>query len=155
MPVFEFFQWTKETGYTLDESGPLIQVEVGIPAPLEEFCLAKGIQIPAPASGYALIDTGASATAVHEPLILELGIQPIDSIPTHTPHGGGRSFVYPTKVSFPGLNVQALPMDRVIGSELKWVTPDGKEIIMLLGRDLLQAFLLIYNGKYSNITLAY
>lgn len=155
MPVFDFFHWSQDKGYTLDESGPLIQVEIGIPAPLEEFSIAKGLQIPAPASGYALIDTGASATAVHEPLLLELGVLPIDSIPTQTPHGGGRSFVYPAKVSFPGLNVQALPMDRVIGSELKWITGDGKEIIMLLGRDLLKWFLMVYNGKSSNITLAY
>jgi len=46
-------------------------------------------------------------------------------------------------------------MDRLIGSDLKWQTKDGKEVIMLLGRDILQYFLMIYNGKNSDITLAY
>ncbi len=94
-------------------------------------------------------------TAVHEQSLLDLGVQPIDAIPTRTPAGAGRSFVYPTKVSFPGLQVAGLPMDRVIGSELKWHLPDGRDVIMLLGRDLLKYFLLIYNGKTSEVTLAF
>lgn len=155
MPVLDFFHWTQETGPTLQESGPLIPVSIGIPPALEEFFAQNGIEIPAPISGYALIDTGASASAVHEQVVLELGILPIDSIPTHTPHGPGRSFIYPVKVSFPALQIIDYRMDRVIGSDLKWTTRDGKEIIMLLGRDILQFFLLVYNGKRSDITLAY
>ena len=155
MPVYNFFQWAEGKGDQLEPHGPLIQVEIGIPAALEEFCISKNLQIPAPITGYALIDTGATSTAVHEQCLLDLGVLPLDSIPTMTPSGKGRSFVYPTKVSFPGINVSGLAMDRVIGSELKWEIPDGREIIMLLGRDLLKHFLFVYNGKSSDITLAY
>lgn len=155
MPIFNFFHWTQETGYTLLDSGPLIQVAIGIPAALEEFCTQKNIPIPAAVTGYALIDTGASASAVHEEILLGLGVLPIDSIPTSTPHGEGRSFVYPAKVSFPSMGIEGYRMDRLIGSSLNWKTKDDKQVIMLLGRDILQYFLLIYNGRSSDVTLCY
>jgi hypothetical protein len=53
------------------------------------------------------------------------------------------------------MNVTDLPMERVVGCNLKWATEDGREIMMLMGRDLLQWFLLIYNGPASDITLCY
>lgn len=155
MPVFDFFHWTKESGNTLADSGPLIQVEIGMPAALEEFCTTKGIPIPVRQVGWALIDTGASNTAIHQEVLEQLSIAPIDAILSRTPSGQGRSFVYPTRVWFPSIGVQNLPLARVIGCDLKWMTPDQKEIIMLLGRDLLQHFLMIYNGRMSTVTLAY
>jgi hypothetical protein len=76
-----------------------------------------------------------------------------------TPHTRDKfSFVYPAKVQFPGLNLSgegALTSMRVVGCELKWTTFDDKEIIMLMGRDLLKFFLMVYNGVQSDITLAY
>jgi len=155
MPVFNFFHWNKDQGHLLADTGPLIQVVIGMPPALEEFCLKKGIPVPAPESGYALIDTGASATSVHEPILEQLSILPIDSIPSVTPSGQGRSFVYPARVSFPSLLVNDMRMDRVLGAELNWQTSDGKTIIMLLGRDLLKFFLMVYNGPSSDVTLAY
>src|ERR1017187_8468508 len=136
MPVCNFFHWTQDLGTTLESTGPIIPVTIALPAALQEFCVEKGIPIPTPTSGYALIDTGAAASAVDESIVLALGILPIDSIPTDTPHGSGRSFVYPAMVTFPALQIENYAMNRLIGSKLKWNTADGKEIIMLLGRDL-------------------
>jgi hypothetical protein len=155
MPVFDFRHWTKASGDTLEETGPLVQVVLGMPQALEEWCVKNGFPVPAPVQGYALIDTGASSTAVDEKIISGLNIIPIDSIPTSTPTGHGRSFVYPAKVSFPGLNLGDVRMDRVIGCELNWQCADGREVIMLLGRDILKHFLMIYNGPGSSISLAY
>jgi hypothetical protein len=53
------------------------------------------------------------------------------------------------------MNVADMPMERVVGSTLKWKTPEDQEIIMLMGRDLLQYFLLVYNGPSSDVTLCY
>jgi hypothetical protein len=155
MPVFNFFHWTKELGSTLEDSGPIVPVTIGIPIALEEFCVEKGLQIPPAVSGYALVDTGASASAVHEQLLLDMGVLPIDSIPTQTPHGAGRSFVYPAKVAFPAMNVENYRMDRLIGSSLNWTTTDGKQVIMLLGRDILKFMLLVYNGISSDVHLSF
>jgi predicted aspartyl protease len=155
MPVFNFYQWSESHGYTLTASGPLISVEISIPAALKVYLSEKGLPVPAPQSGFALIDTGAFATAVDQSVFDALGIAPIDKIQTSTPHGAAESPVYPATVTFPGLALTEMPMERVIGCNLKWKTAEGKEILMLLGRDLLQYFLLVYNGKSADIFLAY
>jgi hypothetical protein len=98
---------------------------------------------------------GAFATAVDQTIFDALGIAPIDHAKTSTPHGEAESPVYPASLTFPGLALTEHPMERVIGCNLKWQTVEGKEIIMLLGRDLLQYFLMVYNGKSSDVFLAY
>lgn len=103
MPVFNFYHWSKEHGYTLTESGPLVSVEISIPTALKSHLSGKGLPIPPPQAGFALIDTGAFATAVDQSIFDALGVPPIDSIQTSTPHGASESPVYPATVSFPGL----------------------------------------------------
>ncbi len=157
MPVFEFVydsQPPDSTGALLAD-GPLIPVEVSMPAALQEWFARKFIPIPAPISGFALVDTGASISAIHDGILADLSIDPIDSIPLATPSGSSRTFIYPTQVSFPALAVQGYAMSRVAGCQLDWTTEDGKRVIMLLGRDLLAQFLMVYNGKTNSVTLAY
>jgi hypothetical protein len=155
MPVFNFFHWTEKHGFTLAETGPLVAVEIAIPAALKAHLAEKALPIPPAKSGFALIDTGAFATAVDEQVFKDLGVSPIDSLETNTPHGKGTSSIYPASVSFPGLAVRELKMERVVGCNLMWKTRDDKEILMLLGRDLLSHFVLIYNGVNSDITLCF
>lgn len=155
MPVFNFFHWSKDHGYTLNETGPLVAVEIGIPAPLKQHLAENGQAVPGAISGFALVDTGAFATAVDETVFTSLGIPPIDEVATDTAHGAGKSKIYPASVTFPGMNVNEMPMGRVIGCKLKWKTRDDKEIIMLMGRDLLSSFLLVYNGPSSDVTLCF
>jgi predicted aspartyl protease len=155
MPVFSFFHWSQQHGRTLTGSGALVSVEISIPTALKEHLSSKGLAIPAPQAGFALIDTGAFATAVDQTVFDALGVSQIDKIKTSTPHGEAESPVYPANVSFPGLNVTDMPMERVIGVNLKWKTVEDKEVIMLLGRDLLQYFLMVYNGKSADVFLAY
>ena len=155
MPVFNFFHWDKDLGRTLNETGALVSVEIGIPTALKQYLSEKGAAIPPAIAGFALVDTGAFATAVDESVFISLGVSHIDEISTDTAHGAGKSNVYPANVSFPGMNVTDMPMERVIGCKLKWKTRDEKEIIMLLGRYLLQYFLFVYNGPSSDVTLCY
>lgn len=157
MPVSSFFHWNKTQGKTLEATGPIIQVEVGVPKALRDHLTAKGDPIPATVTGFALIDTGAFATAIDEGVLTGLGLTPIDVILTSTPHGPGKSNVYPAEVSFPGLRVVQLPMERVIGCNLNWSagTATSKTILMLLGRDILKHFLLVYNGPESDVTIAW
>lgn len=155
MPVFDFILWTQQQGGTLERDGPIIPVEVSMPVALEEWCVKHNYPVPPPIAGYALIDTGASISAIHEPILEQLSIIPFDSIPLITPSGTGRAFVYPTRVSFPALNVMGYTISRVVGSQLNWKTSDGKNVIMLLGRDLLAQFLLLYHGKFNQVILAF
>lgn len=155
MPVFNFFHYSKEHGRTLNETGPLVAVEIGLPTALKQHLAEKGLPIPASISGFALVDTGAFATAVDESVFTTLDVKPIDEIPTDTAHGPGKSNIYPATVTFPGMNVNELAMERVVGCKLKWKTRDEKEIIMLMGRDLLKWFLFVYNGPGSDVTLCF
>lgn len=155
MPVFNFFHWTKEQGYTLEKTGPIIPVEISAPKALQEYLAQNGMDIPPPITGYALIDTGAFATAVDESAFAKLGISPIDVIDTSTPHGPSKSHVYPAQISFPAITLHDIPMERVVGVNLQWDVADDKVVIMLLGRDLLKHFLVIYNGRSSDISLAW
>jgi hypothetical protein len=155
MPVYEFVYWNQQDGGTLQRDGPIIPVEVSMPAALEEWCVKNSVAVPSPISGYALIDTGASISGIHEEILTQLSVVPIDSIPMATPSGDGRMFIYPTRVSFPALNVQGYALSRVAGSQLGWQTSDGKKIIMLLGRDILSLFMVVYTGHTNTVTLAY
>jgi hypothetical protein len=98
MPVFDFVWWDQQSGGHIERDGPIIPVEISMPVALEEWCVKNGIQVATPVSGYALIDTGASISGIHEPILGQLSIVPIDSIPLGTPSGTDRAFVYPTRV---------------------------------------------------------
>jgi hypothetical protein len=155
MPVFNFYHWSQEFGYTLTQSGPLVSVEISVPTALKAHLSEKGLPIPAPQPGFALIDTGAFATAVDQSIFDALGVAPINKIKTTTPHGEAESPIYPASVSFPALSVTDMPMETLIGCNLKWKSAEGQDVIMLLGRDLLQYFLMVYNGKSADVFLAY
>ena len=102
-----------------------------------------------------MIDTGASTTAVDEDVLQQLNISPIDQTDCSSAHGTAKISIYPLKVTFPALNLKDLPLARVLGCNLKWQTADGKDVIMLLGRDLLEDKVLIYHGKGCRVTLAF
>ena len=157
MPVFDFDYRTPNLGLheTLLRDGPIIAVEIGVPAALEAWCHSQSIPTPGVVYGFALIDTGAAVSAVHEGVLTELGIAPIDSVPVSTPSGDSDMFVYPARVSFPGLDVTPHALSTFAGCQLDWMTPDGKNVVMLLGRDVLAEFLMVYNGKTGAITVAY
>jgi hypothetical protein len=122
---------------------------------LEEWCVKNNSPVPQPKTGYGLIDTGASISGIFEPILKELNIVPIDSIILSTPGGNRNASVYPARVSFPALKVTGYSMSRVVGNDANWKTTDGKDVIMLLGRDLLAQFVMIYNGRFNMVTLAY
>src|SRR5271156_4339385 len=98
MPVFNFFHWSEKLGRTLNETGPLVSVEVGIPGALKQHLSEKGLAIPPAVAGFALVDTGAFATAVDESVFVALGVPHIDEITTDTAHGPATSHVYPASV---------------------------------------------------------
>jgi hypothetical protein len=154
MPVFNFVHWTKERGAYLEALGPIIPVKVAVPKAMQEFLATNGKDIPSAIRGMALIDTGAFATAVDIAVFERLGILPIDRIQTNTPHGDGISDVYPASITFPALRLTDLQMERVIGCKLQWPGEKDSDVLMLLGRDLLKHFLMVYNGVHSDVTLS-
>jgi hypothetical protein len=97
----------------------------------------------------ALVDTGASITSVDPSVITALGIQPTGALPVHTPSTGGtalqmNTFDVAIYIPIPNKPHFSLGALQVFESTLK---VQGFEV--LLGRDVLQHALFIYDGSGS------
>ena len=154
MPVFTKFWKHPANGNSdqvqLTERGPVLQVEIAIPETLAKLYAEKNLPIPQPKTGFALIDTGASGTCVDAECLNSLQINPIGECPISTPSGTSVQTIHPCKISFPGTPIGTLEFNSVIATELK-----NQGIIALLGRDILQHFIIIYNGVEGMWTLTY
>jgi hypothetical protein len=109
MPVHNHFFWPQVPGQPpqpgpqiLRVVGPVLQVEVCVPSDLETLLAANNQPIPQPVTGWALIDTGASRTAVAQSCIASLGVQPIGAAKTGTAGGIREVSIYPARFRFPG-----------------------------------------------------
>lgn len=131
-------------------SGPALQIQIEIPDDLAALLANESKPIPQPQTGTALIDTGASFTAVDERFLRQLGLVPVGSQPVSTPSGQSVHLLYPCKITFPGTPIPPLPFNAIIGCSLT-----GFGHVALIGRDLLRHFLLVYNGVEGNWTLAF
>jgi len=120
-----------------------------VPQALEDLLSQQGKPVPKPIAGKALMDTGASITAVDDSIITSLGVQPVGVTTVHTPSGSAQQNQYPARFNFPGSGLPQLNVHQTIGSILR---PQG--IIALIGRDALSNVVLVYNGPGGFITLA-
>lgn len=154
MPIFSRFWRHEQSGLSDPErlrvSGPALQVEIGIPSALAAALQQTQIQIPAPHVGLALIDTGASITAVDQAVLQDLGLTPISVSQVATPGGQVQQPVYACEMTFPGTPIPLLPFNAVIGSQIRVLGYSA-----LIGRDVLRAFQLVYNGAEGFWTLAF
>lgn len=134
----------------LQAIGPTVQVELTIPEELAQYFDRQGIPIPSPVGGTALIDTGASITAVDRSIINQLKISPIGMTTVYTPQGSAQQELFPIKLSFVGSPVPIIVnFGQVLGSDLR-----GQGIFALIGRDVLSSCILIYNGPLSHYSLS-
>jgi hypothetical protein len=153
MPVFNRI-WLDPTGKPnpadLFTRGPALQVEVSVPNILAAALTASSTPLPTPQIGTALIDTGASISAVDVGILQSLGLNPVSTTPVMTPAGVQMQGVYVVRLAFPGTPIQPQDPRPVIGSQLA-----GFGHVALLGRDLLLGALLIYDGVHGNWTIAF
>jgi predicted aspartyl protease len=134
--------------------GPLIDVLVGVSQPRRQAMQSAGLPIPQQIQMRALIDTGASGTCVDPCIIKSLGLTPSGSVPIHTPSTNGVALVYSQYDISLALHhakgtyhFHSLP---VIEASL---TSQG--IQALIGRDVLEECLFIYDGASGSYTLAF
>ena len=83
-----------------------------------------------------------------------MNLQPVDSMQVSTPSGVGQCSIYLARLSLPAMSVMGVSV-RVAGNQLNWTASDGKNVIMLFGRDILHQFLMVYKGKMNSVTLAF
>jgi len=130
--------------------GPIIPVEVGVPAKVVEIWTHEGKTIPKPITGFALLDTGASISAVDREAFETLGIPPVGKTNVATPSGSAEQLVYPARFGFPGTTLPEISYDSILGSVL-----GTQGIVALLGRDVLCRMVVTFNGPAGLVTIAY
>jgi predicted aspartyl protease len=130
-------------------AGPRVQVSVGLAQQFAEALLARGDRIPDPVVGEALIDTGASQTCIDEAIAQRLGLPVVGRTNLcSASHASTQTNLHPIKIDFIGAamssNVLQAPACALAAQDLA----------VLIGRDLLQQFLLVYNGPIGQWTMA-
>lgn len=122
-------------------------IEISLPQILVDELTKKGMPIPKPITGNALIDTGASASVVDLSLISSLQISPVGVATVLTTAGPVQQNLFPIRFVLPRL---VIDVSAVLGADLR---PFG--IVSLIGRDILSKFLMIYHGLTGIMTLAF
>jgi predicted aspartyl protease len=121
---------------------------VSVEQSMAQALLQQGQAVPPPKTGFALIDTGASFTCIDDQAAKDLGLPIIDvasiSSASHAQH---QCNVYPVQISIPPMLILQSP--RTIGAALA-----AQGLLVLIGRDVLQHCLLVYNGGTGSITLS-
>lgn len=143
---------------TLAFYGPIMQVQIEVPQALARVLIERGESVPSPVEGVALVDTGASFTAVSESAMQTLGIAPIDVAGNIGTAGGvAQRNIYPARVTFPGSDLPTIEFNRMISVDLAGQIvplPVGRPVLLLFGRDLLSRFVLVYNGPGASWSLS-
>lgn len=127
--------------------GPILPVQVGIPTALAAQMQAQGQTPPPPEEIPALVDTGASITAINVPTAERLGLQPTGSIEIGGATGGRTMPLYAALFRIPDPFVEWDPM-TLSGADLS-KTP----FEILIGRNILCNMTLSYDGKQGRFSL--
>lgn len=104
---------------------PRVAIEIGVPTAL---------------AGFALIDTGASITAVDEEVVASLGIQPIGQMKLSAPSQSRLAWLYAARLNCCAVAVPAFEVLDLVGCTLQ---PQG--FIALLGRNFFRKIVLVYD----------
>lgn len=118
--------------------------------------LAAKLAVPAPVVVRALVDTGASGTCVAPAIVRQLGLVPSGTVTMHTPSTAGKPvvrsqfdvavgiFMDSDEVHIPSLIIPVVESDLAC-----------QGIQALIGRDVLENGILIYDGRPRSVTLAF
>ena len=105
--------------------------------------------IPPPVVGRALVDTGATFTAIDQSVATRLELAPVDTIQSGTAGGQKLCPRYAVRLNFPGGGIPDATFQRAVGVDLT-----GGGFIALLGRDFLTKFVMVWNGPLGHVILA-
>ena len=134
----------------LVRTGAVLNVAISVHPALAASLDREGRIAPAPLTGLALIDTGATMTAIDHNVASQLDLAPVGIIQTGTAGGRMDCFLYPVRITFPDAGLPGADLTHAAGCDLA-----GQGYLALIGRDLLANFVLTYNGPLGQIILAH
>lgn len=153
MPIFhkDFVSRGNPDPDYLRKAGPSLPVEIAIPDVLAAVLANQSLPIPSPISGFALFDTGASITGVDETVLTQLSLSPIGVTNISTPSAGqAQCSQYPAKILFPTTPLPPLTFTSVVGITLR-----NQGYVALIGRDIMAAMLIVYDGPGARVTFGF
>jgi predicted aspartyl protease len=111
--------------------------------------LQQGIHVPDPVPGLALIDTGATTTCVDAEAAQKLGLPVVNVVNiASASHTSSQHNVYPIHIAVAGSPIR-INAPRAVGVPLA-----AQGLLVLIGRDVLSACILFYNGAMGSFTLS-
>jgi predicted aspartyl protease len=124
-----------------------VQVNISLHQAFSTQLAQRGMALPAPVSGFGLIDTGASSSCIDEQVALSMALPAIDVVTmASASHPSTACNVYPVMFELIGFSIR-VEIPRAIGANLR-----AQGIVALLGRDVLANGTLFYNGITGQIT---
>ena len=143
---------------SIGSTGPILNAFVGVSEQRRQALQDAGLPVPPPVNVRALVDTGASCTCVDPSVLIALSLTPTGSVLIHTPSSGATPVImeqYDASLLIPGADPTHFPLILrtipVVSAEL--LATQGFEV--LIGRDILQGCVLVYNGTMGFFTLAF
>jgi Aspartyl protease len=141
----------------IEADGPTLNAVVTVSAARATALKDASVPLPQPVPIRALVDTGASCTCVDPDVLARLQLTPTGKASLNTPSTGGQAQEfdqYDIGLAIPGAAPGAIPLFLgtvpVVAAVLT-----GQAIQALIGRDILGACVLVYNGTTGLFTLAY
>jgi predicted aspartyl protease len=142
----------------VDANGPIVNAGVSVSEGRRAALVAQNQPVPAMRIIRALIDTGASFTAIEPQVLQALNLTPTGTIEIVTPSTGDgvhTTDTYDIDFTIGGADASEIPLLipnlRVSSSEL--FLKQG--IHALIGRDILKRCILVYNGSINHISLCF
>jgi predicted aspartyl protease len=131
----------------LQARGPIIRVSIAVSAAAEAALTSAGQLAPTPVQVDALIDTGASLTAISQGIAQQLGLQPVGIQPITASSSAS--------IDMPLYAIRVVLSDMVFEvTAIEAAGPAEQGIGALLGRDVLSRAVFVYIGYANEFTIA-
>ena len=127
--------------------GPIVDLTVGVPMQLGRWLHHQGQVVPPPRKIKAVIDTGAEWCAFKKQVFWDLMLEPHDVARICTASHEESRDVYDVALTFDGHRIEGV---TAIESPLTGCTVEG-----LIGRDVLQRALFVYDGRRNAFQLTF
>jgi predicted aspartyl protease len=134
--------------HDLRKAGPKIKVEIGPTAAQLEWAKANGVELPQPLTVMALIDTGASVTVINPEVAVSCGLLQTGEVAISSTGMIAKRREYVGALRFPDFNLGRRDPVRLITLPLP-----GQDVACLIGRDVLENWRLVYDGRTGKVTL--
>jgi hypothetical protein len=142
MPTFTF-------AYTdLATRGPVIEMHVAVDTETQANLEKAKLPVPAPFLVKALLETGSSATTISQEVAAALGLHPVHSTLVSSPAARDvERAVYSVRLLFPNSIVfEGLAIEEPL---------PGQDVQCVIGRDILQRAVFIYNGTSGVFSVSF